>query len=139
MGGSISVCNKSNVPIHVSLDQVGPLYYKNFLAPGETWTQSTGRVWFTINSRLASPGKPFSTSDVVLPTATCGVLRLEVVPPAVAASGAFKSLASKAGVYACGETYDIVGQTPQREVRRKGKRELVTDLDKPIKFAVRKR
>lgn len=49
MGGSISVRNDLDLPVHVALSHIGPLHYKLYLQPGHTHTwNNIGIVWFTM-------------------------------------------------------------------------------------------
>lgn len=66
MGGSLTVCNKTNVPLHVSLDQIGPLCYENWLMPGQCMQRNVGRVWFTINAALATPWNEITDIDCAM-------------------------------------------------------------------------
>ena len=52
MSPGFKIHNRSTIPLTVSLDQVGCLYYQNNLKPGETFDRDTGAVWFTIRAKL---------------------------------------------------------------------------------------
>ena len=67
MGGALTVCNRSNVPLHISLDQAGPLFYENHVLPGECMHRDVGRVWFTINAKLATQANEISDGKVAMP------------------------------------------------------------------------
>jgi hypothetical protein len=73
MGGTLTVCNRSNVPLHVSFDQAGPLYYENFLQPGQCMTRELGRVWFTVIACLASIENAINDGHVAMPIVACVV------------------------------------------------------------------
>jgi hypothetical protein len=42
MGGSMSIVNATNLPLDISLDQIGPLYYENQVPPGGKMERNTG-------------------------------------------------------------------------------------------------
>ena len=52
MSPGFKIHNRSTIPLTVSLDQVGCLYYQNNLKPGQTFDRDTGAVWFTIRAKL---------------------------------------------------------------------------------------
>jgi hypothetical protein len=52
MSPGFRIHNRSSVPLTISLDQVGCLYYQNNVKPGETFERDTGAVWFTIRAKL---------------------------------------------------------------------------------------
>lgn len=52
MGGSMTITNKTKVPLVVQLCQVGVLYH-DILQPGEKFYRNTGAVHFTIKVRMS--------------------------------------------------------------------------------------
>jgi len=55
MGGSISLVNTTNLPLDISLDQLGPLYYENNVQPGSVFHRDTGEFFdchFLLPARL---------------------------------------------------------------------------------------
>ena len=56
MSPGFKIHNRSSIPLTISLDQVGCLYYLNNVQPGETFDRNTGAVWFTIRAKLFDAG-----------------------------------------------------------------------------------
>jgi len=52
MSPGFKIHNRSTIPLTISLDQVGCLYYQNNVQPGGTFDRNTGAVWFTIRAKL---------------------------------------------------------------------------------------
>ena len=70
MGASVSVTNDTNVPLAVTLSQVGPLHYQNVLEPGKTHTFECGAVWFTLTAHVnLARDEIFSNWSVAKPIA----------------------------------------------------------------------
>ena len=55
MSPGFKIHNRSTIPLTISLDQVGCLYYENNVLPGQTFDRDTGAVWFTIRAKLYDP------------------------------------------------------------------------------------
>ncbi|UZJ53437.1 hypothetical protein CBS101457_002757 [Exobasidium rhododendri] len=54
---TITIYNDTQVPLHISLRHVSPLYYVNNVRPGTPAVfKNVGRVWFTIEARIARGG-----------------------------------------------------------------------------------
>ena len=85
MGSSISIRNATEVPLNISLKQLGPLYYKNEVKPGEEVTWDVGKVWFTIEAKISN-GNAYRERDRVIPIvlATGGVCLFIVAAVVVA-------------------------------------------------------
>ncbi len=64
------IVNKTDFPIQVSLNQVGPLYW-GIVEPGKTWHRPTGAVWFTIKAETFIEGesKKIKNKDAIIPVA----------------------------------------------------------------------
>ncbi|KIP09051.1 hypothetical protein PHLGIDRAFT_12245 [Phlebiopsis gigantea 11061_1 CR5-6] len=68
--------NCTSLPLHISLKQLTPLYYENYVQPGGSMTRYPGQVWFTIEARLADPEQPkreYDDWDNILPIAMYSV------------------------------------------------------------------
>ncbi|OQV20286.1 hypothetical protein BV898_05837 [Hypsibius exemplaris] len=63
MGAQISIENKTSLPLVISLWQVSPLYYDNFVAPGATFHAHTGVVHFTVFAQVATGKNGYGTFD----------------------------------------------------------------------------
>mmetsp|Transcript_7485 Transcript_7485/g.25321 ORF Transcript_7485/g.25321 Transcript_7485/m.25321 type:complete len:162 (-) Transcript_7485:55-540(-) len=64
MGSSLSVTNRTEVPILVVLSQLTPLHWA-VIPPGDTHEFSTGRVWYTVSADFHLPGaRTPSTAEV---------------------------------------------------------------------------
>ena len=59
--------NKTQLPLTISLDQIGCLYYDNNVMPGKSWDKNTGAVWFTITARIAEKDKNINDWQCALP------------------------------------------------------------------------
>lgn len=64
MGSSVSIHNDTEVALNIALSQVGPLYYQNFVQPGECFTIDVGKVWFTIDGRVWNGENDYTGSEV---------------------------------------------------------------------------
>jgi hypothetical protein len=66
-GGGLSLCNRGVSTVHVALSLAGPVYYHNFLQPGQCrdWN-GVGNVWFSVLGRTGF-GRGFTSVDVVCP------------------------------------------------------------------------
>jgi hypothetical protein len=65
-GGGLSLCNAGLSTLHVSLSLTGPVYYHNYLQPGQCrdWN-GIGNVWFSVLGRTGY-GRDFTTAEVAL-------------------------------------------------------------------------
>lgn len=52
----IIIKNETQVPLHISLRHISPIHFQNNIAPGKAAVFKTGRVWFTIEARIARGG-----------------------------------------------------------------------------------
>jgi hypothetical protein len=87
MGGGLSVCNKTSAVAHISFAQVGPLYYQNYVNPGDCMTKNgIGNIHVTINARLGIQGNEYNDGDIALPIAACVASAFALVCPAVGAA-----------------------------------------------------
>ena len=59
--------NRTEIPLTVSLDQIGCLYYVNNLLPGKTFDRNTGAVWFTIKARAYDQNHPINNQTCAKP------------------------------------------------------------------------
>ena len=69
MSPGFKIHNRSTIPLTVSLDQVGCLYYQNNLKPGQTFDRDTGAVWFTIRAKLYDSQHELDTMACAEPVA----------------------------------------------------------------------
>ena len=69
--GKVCVANESEIPVVVVVSQAGPLYW-TALQPGQSWTQKTGKVWFTLEvypfTGNNKPTKLGAAVSVLVPT-----------------------------------------------------------------------
>lgn len=69
--GKVCVANESEIPVVVVVSQAGPLYW-TALQPGQSWTQETGKVWFTLEvypyTGNNEPTKLDAAVSVLVPT-----------------------------------------------------------------------
>ena len=69
--GKVCAANESEIPVVVVVSQAGPLYWKA-LQPGQSWTQKTGKVWFTLEAYPYTgnnePTKLGAAVSVLVPT-----------------------------------------------------------------------
>lgn len=54
---TVTIVNDCAVPLHISLRHISPIHFQNNIAPGASAVFKTGRVWFTIEARIARGGK----------------------------------------------------------------------------------
>lgn len=67
MGSSVSIQNNTEVRLNIALSQVGPLYYRNLVSPGECATFHVGKVWFTIEGRVWNGDNEYDGKQVAWP------------------------------------------------------------------------
>ncbi len=83
MSPGFKIYNRSQIPLTVSLEQIGCLYYQNNLPPGGTFERNTGAVWFTIRAKLFDANHPITNQDCAKPIEILfGTAILSVVAPA---------------------------------------------------------
>lgn len=70
MSPGFKIHNRTNIPLKISLDQIGCLYYGT-TQPGATFERNTGAVWFTITASPAPESESRFVGDLkcVLPAA----------------------------------------------------------------------
>ena len=62
--GQFDIENVTSLPLNISLNQVGPLYY-DVVKPGSIFSRQTGKVFFTIEVRLhLGPASEYSNWSV---------------------------------------------------------------------------
>lgn len=71
MGSKVSIYNDTEVTLNIALSQVGPLYYQNFVRPGECFTADVGKVWFTIDGRVWNGENDYEGIDVAQSIIDC--------------------------------------------------------------------
>ena len=55
---TVTIINDTQVPLHISLRHISPIHFVNNVAPGSPAVfKSVGRVWFTIEARIARGGR----------------------------------------------------------------------------------
>ncbi|OQV16468.1 hypothetical protein BV898_09458 [Hypsibius exemplaris] len=118
MGGEISITNKTKVPLVMSLWQISPLYYDNFVPSGGTFHRRTGIVHLTIRARIWNGENGYTDWDNVLPISalllgglTLGAGALAAGGVALGAIGMSVIPAWIAGAAATGAEVYAVGQT----------------------------
>ncbi|XP_055350543.1 uncharacterized protein LOC129597126 [Paramacrobiotus metropolitanus] len=87
MGGEISITNKTKVPLVISLWQISPLYYDNFVPSEGTFHRKTGMVHLSIRARLWNGENGYTDWDNVLPITAAALGGLTLVAGALAAGG----------------------------------------------------
>lgn len=53
---TVTIVNDTNVPLHISLRHISPIHFQNNVAPGKAAVLKCGRVFFTIQARIARGG-----------------------------------------------------------------------------------
>jgi len=90
MGSTVSITNRTDHKLHVSLKQLTPLYFKNFVEPNETVAFDVGKVWFTIEVKMALKENQYNVSDNVIPitllTVSAATLPFALIPLSVISS-----------------------------------------------------
>lgn len=71
MGSAVSIHNDTEVKLNIALSQVGPLYYKNCIQPGECFTFDVGKVWFTVDGRVWNGENDYTGSEVASAIIDC--------------------------------------------------------------------
>ncbi len=71
MGSTVSIYNETEVTLNIALSQAGPLYYQNFVKPGECFTAYVGKVWFTIDGRVWNGENEYKGIDVAQSIIDC--------------------------------------------------------------------
>ena len=102
--------NETIWPLQISLDQVGPLYF-DLIQPGQTFSRTTGAVWFTIRGAIClDPKDQITTWDAVWPIGamTVGVLAAALAT-AVTAGTAGPAIAGAAGAASAGAATGLSG------------------------------
>ena len=61
------VHNKTQVPLTISLDEIGCLYYENSVMPNTSFDRNTGAVYFTITARIAQKDNKLTNWQCALP------------------------------------------------------------------------
>ena len=79
MSLGFKIHNPTKLPLTISLEQVGCLYYENRVLPGETMDRDTGAVWFTIKARPSNPNKPINDYDCIIPAEKAVISALAAV------------------------------------------------------------
>lgn len=67
----MSIHNDTEVILNIALSQVGPLYYQNFVKPGECVTFDVGKVWFTIDGRVWNGDNDYDGKEVARSIIEC--------------------------------------------------------------------
>ena len=107
MSPGFKIHNKSTIPLTISLDQLGCLYYENNVKPGQTFDRNTGAVWFTIKAKLYDPKQKLTTwacakpivelvGGALLAAATLGAGDLVFAPAAAGAEAGTEAAAEVA-------------------------------------------
>lgn len=85
-GGGLQVCNGTPLDLHISLRQLGPMYYQNWVRPGECMTRNgIGNVWFGIQARVATIENEYNDCQVAMPIVGAVCTALSLVCPLVTA------------------------------------------------------
>jgi hypothetical protein len=75
MGGSMSIQNATNVPLDISIDQLGPLYYQSTLAPFFTSSELSLHHWVLTEApvvpRRRRKGIQLSKVELTVQTRSC--------------------------------------------------------------------
>lgn len=54
---TVTIVNDTQVPLHISLRHISPIHFRNNIRPGSSAVfENVGRVWFTIEARIARGG-----------------------------------------------------------------------------------
>lgn len=61
------VHNKTQVPLTISLDEIGCLYYENSVMPNTSFDRNTGAVYFTITARIAQKDNKLTNWQCAVP------------------------------------------------------------------------
>ena len=78
--GSITICNKTGSPLHISLRQIGTLYYKNFVNNGECFKQDTLiQTYFTVVIESAYFSNGYSIEDIIFPVLCCVIFAISLL------------------------------------------------------------
>jgi len=93
MGSTVSIVNQTDHTLHISLKQLTPLHFQNFVKPNEVAVFNPGKVWFTIEAKKAEENNAYKNSDNVIPITllTVGAVTapLALIPEAAVASTIF--------------------------------------------------
>ena len=66
MGGGLSICNRTEGPLHVGFGHVGPLYYENHLQPEHCMVRNNiGNTHMTLYTRYAHHSNEFSDGECI--------------------------------------------------------------------------
>lgn len=87
MGGEISITNKTKVPLVISLWQISPLYYDNYVASEGTFHRKTGMVHVSIRARIWNGENGYTDWDNVLPISAALIGGLTLAGGALVAGG----------------------------------------------------
>jgi hypothetical protein len=93
-----SITNYTQVPLHIALSHLGPVHYYNNLQPNQTVTLSVGKVWFTVEAKVASGENDYKWHHVAVPivaatvVGVASVAALGVMATAVSADAALATL-----------------------------------------------
>jgi hypothetical protein len=69
-----SITNHTHVPLHIALSHLGPVHFYNNLQPNETVTLSVGKVWFTVEAKVASGENEYKWHHVAVPIVAATVV-----------------------------------------------------------------
>ncbi|KAG2184699.1 hypothetical protein INT43_000612 [Umbelopsis isabellina] len=119
-----SITNYTQVPLHIALSHLGPVHYYNNLKPNQTVTLSVGKVWFTIEAKVASGENEYKWHHVAVPI--------------VAATVVGVASAAALGVMATAATADAALATLFTAGARAGTYALTLQGNKPVQFAAKK-
>ena len=124
MGGEISITNRTRVPLVMSLWQISPLYYDNFVPSGGTFHRRTGMVHLSIRARIWNGENGYTDWDNYLPIGALLLGGLTLGAGALAAGGVALGMvglaatqvpawiagaaAASAEVYAIGQTLVVI-------------------------------
>ncbi|PWN51262.1 hypothetical protein IE53DRAFT_386379 [Violaceomyces palustris] len=85
---TVKIVNKTNVPLHVALKHISPIYYANSVQPDDAATFKVGRVWFTIQARIDRGDNGYDKFQQYAPIAVVTVGALSLGAGAVYFAGA---------------------------------------------------
>jgi hypothetical protein len=78
--GGLQVCNATPLAIHVAFVTIGPLFYENWLRPGQCMTRNNiGNWWRDIEIRTALQTNEFSDNDNIRPWVEFGATCLSTI------------------------------------------------------------
>jgi hypothetical protein len=112
MSPGFIIHNRSTIPLTISLDQLGCLYYENNVKPGQTFDRNTGAVWFTIRAKLYDPKQRtsnWSCAKPILEVIGGAILSAATAGFFAAAEASSVAIAAGAGAIATGMAKKTLG------------------------------